>query len=40
MVIWGEANDISENNNKVPIKLVCNFGGEKKGEYCDNEITP
>ena len=30
MVIWGEANDISENNNKVPIKLLCNFGGDKK----------
>ena len=30
MVIWGEANNISENNNKVAVKHISNFGWEKK----------
>jgi hypothetical protein len=36
VVIWGGANEIGENNNKVAIKHVCNFVGG--GKYCDNEI--
>lgn len=38
MVIWGGANDISNNYTKVTSKHVCNFV-KKKGKYRDNEIA-
>jgi hypothetical protein len=37
VVIWGGANNISNNNTKVTLKHVCNF--VKKIKFCDNEIA-